>query len=770
MDIKCPHCGAEYEVEKKDMYHYATCEACGKGFVMGAATSLLASDIDASQKTSTEPPRSGKFAPKRTQSGPSRAERIAMPGRFARPQNDAASVSSSSLLQTKPSKKKWMLLFGAVAGGIFVAYAIVCGAYMLFGDEPQLHRGIAYYENGLYSKAYKLLLPLAKKGYAKAQLCIGDCHTNGLGVFMDTEEAVKWYRLAADQDLPEAQYRMFVCCSDGVGIERNSVNAAKWCRKAADAGLEEAIYDMGMLYVKGTGVEQNAKSAFKWFRKGAERGHPMCLYKFGQCYKLGYGVEKDEDEASKWQNKAVAAWRTSAKSGDTASMVRIAELYMKGDVVELDKEEAVKWYLKGAELGNAMAQYELATCYHNGEGVEEDQEEAAKWMMKAAEKCTDRGVQWTMGRYYQEGWGVEKNPVEAVKWFERSAKKGFDLAKYYLAMCYMNGEGVQKDEEKAEELLVDAADNECKEAKEVLARIRQNREERARKLAAEKAEGARRLAAEKAKKAEQIRRLADIEDIVVERISRINDILAGKLSGEWAGFNASKITMTDSSISAKEEPAAKLLSERLSDSDSLDVIERAIENATIEANRLRARLDKISEVKKVCDAKELESRKEICVQCKGEGSTTCARCKGGGEVVVKDREPCPTCSAGDFSGHKGQIRKEVKCNYCRGSGQIIPKCGACNGKGKQRISHGGARLDSIERCGNCNGSGKGYPEPCPTCFGNRKIEVWLTCPRCQGRGTVVNGSEETCPVCEGKTRFKCERCDGRGFTYRPRNQ
>ena len=36
MDIKCPHCGTEYEVEKKDMYRYTTCEACGKGFVVGA--------------------------------------------------------------------------------------------------------------------------------------------------------------------------------------------------------------------------------------------------------------------------------------------------------------------------------------------------------------------------------------------------------------------------------------------------------------------------------------------------------------------------------------------------------------------------------------------------------------------------------------------------------------------------------------------------------------------------------------------------------------
>lgn len=40
--IKCPHCGTEYEVEKQDMYHYTKCEVCGKGFVVGATSSLLA--------------------------------------------------------------------------------------------------------------------------------------------------------------------------------------------------------------------------------------------------------------------------------------------------------------------------------------------------------------------------------------------------------------------------------------------------------------------------------------------------------------------------------------------------------------------------------------------------------------------------------------------------------------------------------------------------------------------------------------------------------
>ena len=43
MNIKCPHCGTEYEVEQKDMYRYAQCEVCGKGFVIGTTTNSTTS-------------------------------------------------------------------------------------------------------------------------------------------------------------------------------------------------------------------------------------------------------------------------------------------------------------------------------------------------------------------------------------------------------------------------------------------------------------------------------------------------------------------------------------------------------------------------------------------------------------------------------------------------------------------------------------------------------------------------------------------------------
>ena len=36
-NIKCPHCGTEYEVEREWYGLYTTCESCGKGFVVGTS-------------------------------------------------------------------------------------------------------------------------------------------------------------------------------------------------------------------------------------------------------------------------------------------------------------------------------------------------------------------------------------------------------------------------------------------------------------------------------------------------------------------------------------------------------------------------------------------------------------------------------------------------------------------------------------------------------------------------------------------------------------
>ena len=55
VNVKCPHCGTEYEIDKGELYRYVKCEVCGKGFVSGATTSLQMNDGDAAQSMATSP-------------------------------------------------------------------------------------------------------------------------------------------------------------------------------------------------------------------------------------------------------------------------------------------------------------------------------------------------------------------------------------------------------------------------------------------------------------------------------------------------------------------------------------------------------------------------------------------------------------------------------------------------------------------------------------------------------------------------------------------
>ena len=50
-------------------------------------------------------------------------------------------------------------------------------------------------------------------------------------------------------------------------------NALKWFRLAAEQGLAEAQNDLGYMYKEGQGVTQDYKEALKWYRLAAEQGH-----------------------------------------------------------------------------------------------------------------------------------------------------------------------------------------------------------------------------------------------------------------------------------------------------------------------------------------------------------------------------------------------------------------------------------------------------------------------------------------------------------------
>ena len=72
------------------------------------------------------------------------------------------------------------------------------------------------------------------------QLLLGDLYYNGRGVPQNDIEAVKWYRLAAEQDFELGQLLLGHMYNHGRGVPQNDISAYVWWAVASAQGNEVA--------------------------------------------------------------------------------------------------------------------------------------------------------------------------------------------------------------------------------------------------------------------------------------------------------------------------------------------------------------------------------------------------------------------------------------------------------------------------------------------------------------------------------------------------
>ena len=140
--------------------------------------------------------------------------------------------------------------------------------------------------------------------------------------------------------------------------------------------------------------------------------------------------------------------------------------YFHGDIdVKQDYEQAAKYFAKAASQGNAEGMYNLALLTERGLGVKKDHALAFKLLEQAASQPVNHpklkgtpnlGVaeaEHSLGLRYYEGVVVSKNTAIAATWYQRAVDHGSAEAANNLALLYQSGDGVQRDLEKARQLL-----------------------------------------------------------------------------------------------------------------------------------------------------------------------------------------------------------------------------------------------------------------------------------------------------------------------------
>lgn len=228
--------------------------------------------------------------------------------------------------------------------------------------------------------------------------------------------------------------------------------AIKYFNEIADSGDSYGLYMLGKCYYSGLGVEKDFKIAFEFYSKAAMQKNLEAINSMGVCYLKGRGVKQDFDKAAECFNEA-------AVEGLPIAQANLADCYVYGNGVEQDYSIAKDWYERAANQEYAPAAFNIGRLYYNGRpGVGLNYEKAANWYKTAA----DLGLaeaQNSLGVCYLKGQGVERNQTEAFKWFEKAAMQGNPSGLYNLANCYRDGNGVTKDREKAKQLYKEAADN-----------------------------------------------------------------------------------------------------------------------------------------------------------------------------------------------------------------------------------------------------------------------------------------------------------------------
>jgi uncharacterized protein len=206
--------------------------------------------------------------------------------------------------------------------------------------EAQFDLGLLYAQ-GLgtrtdLTEAAKWYRKAAEQGNAQAEFALGQMYSRGWGAPRDTTDAMRWMQMANDpaSDGPPTEWTRI----EGYGIEQDQKQAAYWYRKAAEQGHPEAQYNLGRLYATGAGVPRDQDEALRWVRAAASQGYAPAQARFGLRYATGSGIPQDHRLAYFW---LTVAFLHGDKSQEKHRAVEAAKL--TPDVVAATEQAAQNW-------------------------------------------------------------------------------------------------------------------------------------------------------------------------------------------------------------------------------------------------------------------------------------------------------------------------------------------------------------------------------------------------------------------------------------------
>ena len=143
---------------------------------------------------------------------------------------------------SKPRRKRWIMILllsimcvGGMIGVWYMRATELVDAVMLYGW------GLSCYNDENYEEAVKYFRQAAEQGHVTAQLNLGICYEKGQGVPQNYTEAVAWYHKAAEQGDVNAKYRLGACYLEGKGVPIDRGMGIKLLHEATERTIDENL-------------------------------------------------------------------------------------------------------------------------------------------------------------------------------------------------------------------------------------------------------------------------------------------------------------------------------------------------------------------------------------------------------------------------------------------------------------------------------------------------------------------------------------------------
>lgn len=319
-------------------------------------------------------------------------------------------------------------------------------------------------------RAFELLKKAADDFNTDALYQTGKLYYLGLGTEKNREKALKYLRLAKEQNIAAAADLIATIESQNTksGTIASTNNQTTVSPKksandllsvAAKSGDASAQFQLATAYLEGkSGLTKNRDKALHWFNKAAKNGHKDAQYLLGSFYYNGNPVKRDMEKAKHWLTMA-------ARAGVESASVLISAINAQTKKKTKQKTRSTNdLFLASAEKGDKNAQFKVGLMYLYGEdGFTKDEEKALHWLGKAAAQDHTK-AQYEVGMMHYRP-GDEDNEI-ARALLAKAADKGHTNSQYFLAAIYTQKQqfdnaaqwldrAFQNDHEEALEMLVE---------------------------------------------------------------------------------------------------------------------------------------------------------------------------------------------------------------------------------------------------------------------------------------------------------------------------